>query len=173
MIDLEIRHAAGVAIMALETLTTVVARWKNGLSAEKTPAQDLAEMLLFLKDLHDALDENRKTVYHAVDALSKGILPEKLDHMGLDLIRVPELGRSFSVRNHNSASILDKPKAFEWLRGIGQGDVIIETVNAQTLATVCKTMLLEQGIEPPEDAIKTSTYKSTSITKYTPKPGAR
>jgi len=157
------------ACAALTNFAINIANWKENLQPESVPATDLAQALFNLKTLYEDIDAQRKVVYNVLDALNKGILPEKLDHMGVDLIRVPEVARSFSIRLHNSASILDKAVAFEWLREVGQGDVIIETVNAQTLASVCKTMLIEQGIEPPEEAIKTSTYRSISINKYTPK----
>ena len=62
-----------------------------------------------------------------------------------------------------------KDKGFKWLRENGLGDLISETVNAGTLASAMRNMILDQGIEPPDDVIKVTTYKATSINKYTPK----
>ena len=53
---------------------------------------------------------------------------------------------------------------------IEQGDMIQETVNAGTLSAFIRNMILEQGIDPPEDIVKVSTYSTTSMVKYRPKP---
>lgn len=144
--------------------------WLGEVKTDKAvkPA-DIAIALFFLKDAYGKLDETTKRLYHVHNSLDKNVLPERLIEADLDAIRVPEIARSFSLRDNTTASMLDKEKGFEWLRSIGQGDLIQETVNAGTLASFCRNMLLEQGVEPPADVIKVNTYKSVSINKYTPK----
>ena len=103
--------------------------------------------------------------------LDKHLIPLRLKDAGLDLIRVAAVARSFYVVTKTSATMLDKVRGFDWLRANGQGDIIQETVNAGTLSAFCRSLILEQGIEPPSDIIKVSTYDTTSMTKYRPKAG--
>lgn len=137
--------------------------------AGSVQAPETARMLFAVKTAHEDLDKATKGLYHVKDALDKNILPAKLEAAGVDLIRVPELARSFSVNEKTSASFIDKERGFDWLREIGQGDLIQETVNAGTLSTFIRNLQMEQGIDPPDDIVKVSTYKTISVTKYTPK----
>ncbi len=137
----------------------------------KVPVPQIAEYYFHLDTAYEQVDKARKRVYHVTDMFNKHLLPTRLKDSGLDLIRVAAVARSFSVVTKTSATLLDKEKGFEWLRGIGQGDVIQETVNASTLSALCRNLLLEQGIEPPEDIVKMSSYDTTSMTKYRPKAG--
>lgn len=130
---------------------------------------DAARALFYLKQAHKDLDDARKQFYHLVDFLEKGVVPEMLENDGVDMVRIPDIGRSFSKQNKMSASFIDKDAGFEWLRGQGHGDIITETVNAQTLSAFVRNLILEEGIDPPEDIVKVSQYNTTSMTKYTPK----
>ena len=132
-------------------------------------AATAARALYAIKEAHAQLDASVKSLYHIRDMLDKIIVPAKMDDEGIDMVRVPELARSFSKQSKLSASFVDKEKGYEWLRSIGQGDIIQETVNAGTLASFVRNMILEDGIEPPEDVVKVSPYNTTGINKYTPK----
>lgn len=175
--------------LALETSERIVAGLKN-LLTEMTRAglaldelfetvkadssihpSTLATMYFGTKELYEDLDKAVKRVYHFNDGLNKFLIPERLRAHNMDGIRVPAIGRSFSIVEKTSASMVDKEKAFEWLRENGQGDLIQETVNAGTLASFCRNMLLEMGIEPPPELFKVTTYSTTSMTKYRPKVG--
>lgn len=138
---------------------------------KRIPLSTLGVAYFNTKDAYDAADKQVKRVYHFQDALNKFLLPERMREGGTDGFRVPEIARSFSIVEKTSASFIDKEKGLEWLREIGQGDMIQETVNAGTLASFCRNMLLEEGREPPEDVVKVSTYSTTSMTKYRPKKG--
>ena len=87
----------------------------------------------------------------------------------LDLIRIPELARSFYPQTKYSAKVADKDKLAEWLREIGQDALITETVNSSTLAGFLKERLLEEGIDPPEEFVQLTTYKAIGSSKYAPK----
>lgn len=130
---------------------------------------DLGTALFRAKEGYDKLDALVKKLYHFKDRLDKHTLPTRMADAGLEMFRVPSIARSFSTVEKTSASFIDKQKGYEWLRNIGQGDIIQETVNAGTLAAFCRNMVLEQGQEPPTDIIKMSSYSVTSITKYRPK----
>lgn len=125
--------------------------------------------LFEVKDRYETLDKAVKRSYHFADGLSKAIIPNRLKDAGIDGFRIPEIARSFSVIEKVSASFLDKDEGIKWLREIGQGDLVQETVNAGTLASFCRNMLLEEGREPPAEVVKVTTYNATSMVKYRPK----
>lgn len=133
---------------------------------------EIAEFYFYLRELYESLDDQAKRIYHAQDTLNKFLIPERLRANNMDAIRVPSVARSFSITTKTSASLIDKEKGFDWLRSIGQGDIIQETVNAGTLAALCRNLILEQGIDPPPEIVKVSTYNTTSMVKYRPKEGA-
>lgn len=137
----------------------------------KVRLKDLAEDFFHLKTLYAELDKAATAISSNLERINKGILPKKLQEQDLDMIRVPDIGRSFSLRTNYSASMIDREAAMEWLRTTGNEALIQETVNAGTLASFCRNMILNEGTEPPADLIKVSTYDSISIVKYTPKPG--
>jgi hypothetical protein len=83
---------------------------------------------------------------------------------GVKTITVEGVGR-VSLSNRWSASMLDKTAGMEWLRETGNGSLIQETVNAQTLAAFAKDLNETKGMELPADIFKTGIMTYTSITK--------
>lgn len=132
---------------------------------------ELAEFYFHLKTVYEQADEALKKVYHVQDMLSKFLIPTRLKDNGLDAIRVPSVERSFSIVTKTSASFIDKDAGLKWLRELGEGDMIQETVNAGTLAAFCRNLILEKGMDPPAEIVKVSTYDTTSMVKYRPKAG--
>lgn len=152
-----------------EALAQVMETWLEDLKNNTPKPADLAKNFFYVKEEYDRMEKARKRIYAVKDTLDKFLLPNVLEANGTDMIRVPEIARSFSIRMMSSASMLDKERGFEWLREQGHGDLIQETVNAGTLSSFFRNLLLEEGIEPPDDIFKVSTYKSMSVNKYTPK----
>lgn len=134
----------------------------------KKPA-DIARYYWYIKNHYEEAKKQITRVYHVMDSIDKHVLPEALEAHGTDIVRIPDLGRSFSVRKMMSASMLDKDQAIEWLRSHGAADLVQETVNSGTLSSYIRNLVLEEGIDPPEELFKVSTYNKTSATKYTPK----
>lgn len=135
---------------------------------------DITDYLTFFHNLrtqHDELDEMRKSVYHMKDSYDKGVIPAKFEEMDVDKLSVPSIGKTFSILNKHSASLLDKTEGYKWLRENGYSELITETVNASSLASAMSDMILNEGKEPPAEIIKFSSYKTTSVLKYTPKKG--
>jgi len=130
---------------------------------------DMAKAYWAVSTLHDDLKKQLTRIYHVMNALDKNVLPKLFDHHGVDMVRIPELGRSFSLRQMTTASMLEKEAALAWLRDNGHGDLIQETVNAGTLASFIRNMILEQGVEPPEELFKVNSYKTIGSNKYNPK----
>lgn len=161
-----IAHSADDLATTIEGLKDLVERLRDDAGANAATA---ARCLLAIKETHAKLDAATKSLYRVRDFLDKSIVPTKMEAEGVDMVRIPELGRSFSKQSKMSASFIDKQAGFEWLRSIGQGDIIQETVNAGTLASFVRNMIIEEGIDPPEDVVKVTSYNTTSINKYTPK----
>tara|TARA_Y100000310_G_scaffold324866_1_gene387314 strand:+ start:6373 stop:6903 length:531 start_codon:yes stop_codon:yes gene_type:complete len=137
-----------------------------------TPAE-AAKFLFEVKEFHKKLDAITKRFYHVMNRTDKTHLPKRMEEYDVDKIRIPSLARSFSVLEKTSASFVDKEAGFKWLRDNGHGDMIQETVNAGTLAAFCRSLLSEEGIEPPSEIIRVNSYNAISITKYSPKGEAR
>lgn len=147
--------------------------WLEKIREDKSikPA-DMAKMYYAMDTFYDEIKAQLTRIYNVVNAVDKAIFPALLEHHGLDMVRVPELKRSFSVKQMTSASMIDKEGGITWLREQGHGDLIQETVNAGTLASFFRNMMLEQGIDPPEEFFKINSYRTMTSAKYTPKPGA-
>lgn len=157
-------------VALIEETANGVENWYNSVKdAAGNKPSDIAKAYWHIKTNHEELDKQRKRIYHVMDALDKYLLPKIMEENGMDMLRIPELGRSFSVRNVLSASMIDREAGIEWLRDNGHGDIVQETVNAGTLASFMRNLVLEEGIDPPEEIFKISTYNKTNTTKYTPK----
>jgi hypothetical protein len=61
--------------------------------------------------------------------------------------------------------MIDKPLGLDYLRNSGNGSLIQETVNSNTLAAFAKNFNDEEGKELPGEIFKTSIMTVTSITK--------
>lgn len=135
---------------------------------------DITQLLVAyyrFKSFYDDLDAIRKRFYAIKDRIDKHIAPEALEQSGMDKVSIPEVERTFYIIDRYSASIIDKPAAFKWLRENGASELIQETVNAGTLASYLKSLVLEEGKDPPEDLFKFTPYRTTGIAKYRPKKG--
>ena len=161
------------AIEALETTCDLAVQAHEATDYDTLEIAELARRFWTLKTLHERADKARKQLYHIVNAIDKGIFPAQLEKRDLDMVRVPELGRSFYSQDKTSASILDKEGGYKWLRENGHEDLIQETVNAGTLASFARNLQIEEGIDLPEDLFKVTTYSTTGSSKYTPKKGAK
>lgn len=156
-------------VEAAEAVATEIEKRLAEIEANPPLLTELLKEFFELKNQHAALDAARKRIYHVQDKLDKMILPNALQSAGTDLIRVPEIARSFSLLTKMSASISDKDKGYKWLRDNGHGDLITETVNASTLSAFAKNLLEEQGFELPADAFNVRTYNIIGVNKYNPK----
>lgn len=158
-------------VSEIATVAANAEEWLERTKEDKSikPAE-LAKAFFYMDSFHDEIKAALTRLYHVVDAVDKYVLPSLLEHHGVDMVRVPEIKRSFSIRQMMTASIIDKEEGMKWLRENGYKDLIQETVNAGTLASTFRSMILDQGIDPPEELFKVNNYKKISTTKYTPKP---
>lgn len=136
---------------------------------KKNDVSEIFSSYYLLKEQYAKLDGLRKELYHIVDHCEKSRLPDKLESMGIDKVRVPELERSFYILRKYSASTVDREKAINWLKDNGHGDIVQETVNASTLTAFLKDMVLEENIDPPDDIFVLNSYNTIGTSKYKPK----
>jgi hypothetical protein len=130
---------------------------------------EVARAFFYARTAHEVMDAVAKRLYHVKNHLDKSVLPARMEANDTDMVRLPDVGHSFSVQSKMSASLINKEAGFEWLRSIGQGDIIQETVNASTLSAFVRSQILEEGVDPPEDVVRVNTYKTISVRKYNPK----
>lgn len=152
----------------LDNLADEIEREINELE-QNGKANDVAAYFFALREAYTKLDASRKKVYAQKDRIDKHLLPAKMEAIDVDLLRMPDLGRSFSKQTKYSASFIDKAAGYEWLREIGSDALITETVNAGTLASFVKNRMIEEGLDPPEDIVNFKSYHVIGVTKYTPK----
>ena len=134
--------------------------------ADSATAVDKAVMLFDISNVHEAFDELVKRLFWMKEFFSKTVVPTALLNDDTPRISIDSIGKTVSILTKYSATIVDKPKALEWLRSPGNGDLVGETVNAGTLASFLKARMVEEGIDPDPELFKFSTYKVTSLTGY-------
>jgi len=116
-----------------------------------------------LRKINARIREAREALYEMEQRLSWEQVPDVMRENNIRTTTIEGVGR-VSLSNKWSCSMLDKEVGMDWLRGNGAGELIQETVNAQTLAAYAKS-LNEEGKELPNDIFKTGTMTYTSITK--------
>ena len=130
---------------------------------------DLIELIRHydkLREVNEAVKKARKALDDLEDHLSHSDVPDAFKRAGIKTISIEDLGR-VTVAYKWGCSIVDgkKPESFQWLRQSGNGSLIIETVNAQTLAAFAKAEVETHGRELPTDLFSTSLRPYVSITK--------
>ena len=135
---------------------------KETISADSPP-----ELVRTYADLREQADEMREAVSHLSKLeqnLSYQEIPLAFDRAGIQNVRVTGYGLVGLTRRW-SCSFLEgkKEDGFSYLRGTGQGGMIIETVPASTLGAWAHAVTDETGNEPPDDIFKTSIARSVSL----------
>lgn len=143
------------AILAASTLGVAE---KGTLDALITRFVDVRDLRARTKALHASMSELEAR-------LSEELVPDALRASGFTTVH-HRLGR-VTLNTRTQASVTDRTGAFEWLRGHDLGDIIIETINSQTLSSTAAG-LMEKGDELPSEYFKTWIKTYTSVTKPGP-----
>lgn len=118
-----------------------------------------------IRQATEKIKEARKALDEIEEQLSREHVPTVMRAHSVKTITVEGIGR-VTLINRYSASIVDKPKGYAWLRDNNHGSLIQETVNSSTLSSFAKHYLEEEGRElSADDGFKVSTMTFTSITK--------
>ena len=117
---------------------------------ENNDIVELANKLRGLKDLKEAQEADLKDTNMAIEAITKVLLPQKMDEQGIQNVKIDGVGR-VSLRGEVYASILaeNRELAYDWLRNTGRAALITNTVNPSTLKAAAKEWL-KNGEEIPE-----------------------
>ena len=126
-------------------------------------AVEMARFMNELMQAHEQADELKSTIGKVYDWVRTGMLPEKMDEEGIDLLRVDGVGR-VSLTSDINVSVVDKDESFKWLEESGHSDMITETVNASSLKALLRR-LIRDGKEVPEAIYKVTPFTRASITK--------
>lgn len=117
-----------------------------------------------LRQATEQIKKAREALDKMEDSLSHSEIPTVMKDAGVKTVNIIDLGR-VTVSYRWGCSMIDKDAGMNWLRDNEQEALIIETVNASTLAAFAKNLMEEEGVGLPDDIFKTSTYPFTSITK--------
>ena len=99
------------------------------------------------------------------EALTDGIIPQKMTSEGLSTVNVCALGR-FSVRSEMRVTVAGGKK-FElqdWLKDNGYGELIGTTINSSTLKSFVKERMTE-GDDYPEELLNLHMFERATLTK--------
>jgi hypothetical protein len=134
---------------------------------EAIAKSDPTELVRHYADLREVAEDLRNAVANLSkmeQAMSYDIIPSSFDRAGIENVRVTGYGLVGLTRRW-SCSFLEgkKEDGFSYLRGTGQGGMIIETVPAPTLGAWARSETEEKGVEPPDSIFKTSISRSVSL----------
>ena len=116
-----------------------------------------------LRREYDALEARLDQVKAEINDLSQNIIPSVFASQDVQTIKILDVGR-VTVNTRWTASMPDKPLGMQWLKSTGNGGLVIETVNAMTLAAFAKQRALD-GEPLPDNLFNIGTAQTTSITK--------
>jgi hypothetical protein len=116
-----------------------------------------------LRSNYRKLKEKLNAIEAEVNDLSYTIIPNIFNSQQVKTINIEGVGR-VTVAVQWKASMRDKAMGMDWLRQNGHGSLIIETVNAQTLASFAKSQALD-GKPLSDDLFEVGTANYTSVTK--------
>jgi hypothetical protein len=116
-----------------------------------------------LREIFRALEKKIETVKEEVEQLSHEIIPNIFSARSVTSLRIDNIG-TVIVSNRWVASPKDKNAAINWMKSTGNGSLVIETINASTLAGFAKEQALA-GKPLPEDVFTVGTSPYTSIRK--------
>jgi len=145
----------------------IVADKMDGVLEEWEPksAQEAIRMLVKLRDNYEALRILTKQIGKWKDRFTYTTIPEIMRTEGIKTITLDDDRIRCTVNLRWSASMIDKDRGLEWLKENGHGDLIQDTVNAQTLASFARNLEEDEGIDLPDDIFKVGQNPVTSITK--------
>lgn len=139
------------------------------------PASELAQVYAALRRCEDAIKDALKPLGVKIDTAPEDSALIKMKDEVLPAVFEREKIKSFTTTNgfrvtisqNYKASILSgqKEAAFEWLRKNKLGDLIVETVNAQSLSSTAKRLLEEQNKELPDTLFNAFFKASASLNK--------
>jgi len=121
---------------------------------------ELARHYSQVRDGYDALKERLARVDAEVNKLSYDIIPTTFTNRGIKSVKVEGVG-NIGIGTRWNASMIRRDEGMDWLRANDAAGLIVETVNAQTLAGFARERAIE-GKPLPTDIFKVGTSLYTT-----------
>ncbi len=127
--------------------------------------QDLAQLLVDVKNKLDSMKADQKEVQADYDTLRKVVIPDKMEALDIETITLSGVGR-LSLRAEMYVGIKAglKEPAHAWLHENGHGALIQASINAQTLKAFVKEQI-SLGEPIPDSLFNVSPFQMATLTK--------
>lgn len=141
------------------------------LSGGDLSAAEAARVYCDLRDVRDAVDAALKPFREEVDRLNVEGNARAFEREGVTTITIDGPGGEYrqrvtiSTKMRASIRADAKGQAYGWLRNNQMGQLIVDTVNAETLSAAVRHELENGGVQFPEDMFHQYVQTTTSITK--------
>lgn len=116
------------------------------------------------RKIAESIKEAREALKGIVDYMSATQVPDAMRAAKVKTLTLEGVGR-VTISARFSVSMKDKAAGHLWLTENGMGEIIIPTVNAQTLSSSIKEWQATTGNDAPEEIFKLGSVDYTSITK--------
>jgi hypothetical protein len=123
----------------------------------------LTELIDHMKEVQEDLadlENQRKPLQKELDQLRLNDIPSEMAEENVTSL-TGGFGRC-TLTSDLYVTPLDKEQLQSWLKQEGHSDMIVPTVNAQTLKAFCKEQL-KNGVEMPEDILKLTPFSRAVI----------
>lgn len=155
-------------VQATTMLSEVLTEWEGTKTEFKDqPLNSVLAGWFLSREDYNALDTLRKSINEMLEEASRHTLPAIMRAADSKTVTLDSLGRRFTVSQRVSCSILEgkREEGHEWLRSVNMADIIVSTVNAQTLGSYAKKRIKEEGKDMPDDIFKVGYMDTVSATK--------
>ena len=130
---------------------------------------DLIQEITNLKNLKERLDfkkDELKEIQKAYDVMRLETIPQMCEEAGVEGMKVEGVGSLILTGDmYVNIPAASREDTHTWLRDMGYGDLIKETVNSSTLKSWAKGMVERGDDLPDEEMIKMTPFTRASIRK--------
>jgi len=132
---------------------------------EEMNLKQLAERMKSTREQLDDVKADSAALQKEWDSLRKKWLPEKMEEMGIESVRIEGVGTvSERTDAYCTTPAKNKQALMIWMIENGHEDLISETINASTLKAFMKEQILE-GNDVPDEIVSFTPYTYVAITK--------
>lgn len=126
--------------------------------------QEQVRFLRLLRDVKETAADIESQLGKVLEKMRQETIPNSFKESGVTTLTVDGYRYTISQTLRASIKAEKRPQAYEWLRENDLGELIIETVNASTLAAQARKMA-EDGMELDPDLFNVNIVPNTSITQ--------
>ncbi|MED1801821.1 hypothetical protein [Brevibacillus porteri] len=116
---------------------------------QHSPVFALADQLVALRERKEQLKAQTENNNAEIERTERELLEQMQEN---DLQNFKRSGKQFICSTKVWASAVDKDKVYDWMKNNGYGDLVKETVNANSFNSLVKELLDQDGFVPEEVA---------------------